>query len=341
MILFAAIITILFILGLRTPIAGIFNKDIVMLLKPFLAFGIVSHHLSGEIKLLDQFHHWGPLVVGIFFFISGYGLTYSLNRKNDYLRNFFYDKILIKLLLPCLLAWCLHMIFNGSHSEYSILDGILNSSGPSLFPNDWFMYVLIYCYLAFMIAGMVRFKAIRLSILILAPVVFVLITGLTGYGRNWWATPIAFSVGVAYASYEPKVRNLVTGKYKYILSTGILTCVLLILMALSYYKNQICIVLTYSLLPLLLVNILIRLDVSKIAQNKIILFLGGISFEVYLIHGIVIEYLRNSYLLSGSELIILTFVFTVIVAYLFKQLMTFSRKGIEYIIPKLTTNGNL
>lgn len=41
MVLFGLIILVLVLLGLRSPEAQVFGKDIVTVLKPFLALGIV------------------------------------------------------------------------------------------------------------------------------------------------------------------------------------------------------------------------------------------------------------------------------------------------------------
>ena len=156
MILFALIIATLFLMCLKTPTAGVFHKEIVTVLKPFLAIGIVMHHLylQGEVAYLHEFKRWGPLIVGIFFFISGYGLVYSLNRRQDYLKFFIKDKILGKLLLPWILAWGMYLALNPILWDGdSIIKRLSQDSGPSLFPNDWFVYALTYCYTAYYIGG--------------------------------------------------------------------------------------------------------------------------------------------------------------------------------------------
>ena len=87
MILFLVILFFLFIFGLKTPAASVFNKDIVTVLKPFLAFGVMLFHLHNQATFLHEFERWGPLIVGIFFFISGYGLTYSLKNNSNYIKS--------------------------------------------------------------------------------------------------------------------------------------------------------------------------------------------------------------------------------------------------------------
>lgn len=335
MILFAVIIAILFILGLRTPVAGVFGKDIVTILKPFLAFGIVFHHLHGETVYLHEFERWGPLVVGVFFFISGYGLTYSLNRRPGYLKGFFTDKILVKLLLPTALAFGLSLCLRQPWEEFTILERLKCPQGPWLFVNDWFVYALVYCYLVFIVAGRSKNALLRLSILVVGPTLLVVFTTWMGYGRNWWATPIAFSVGALYSYFEVRIRQFIDGKKPYILTTA---CALLffgLLMGLSaMFKSKVSTVIVYSLLPLLLVNILIRLNVRRLAQNKLILFFSGLSFELYLIHGIVIGYLRLGLALSGPALIVASLATSVLAAYIFKQILTICKIGVSYLLPQ-------
>lgn len=338
MILFAVIISILFVLGLKTPVAGIFSKDIVTVLKPFLAFGIVFHHLHGEAMYLHEFERWGPLVVGIFFFISGYGLTYSLNRRPDYLKGFFTNKILVKLLLPSALAFALSMCLVQQWGDFTIIERLKCPSGPWLFVNDWFVYALVYCYIAFLFAGQVKKAPQRLSILVVAPLLLVVFTAYMGYARNWWATPMAFSVGALYRHFEPKIRLYIDGKKRYVITTACALLVFGLLMGLAVkFGSQVSAVIVYSLLPLLLVTLMIRLDVKGLAQNKLIVFFSGISFELYLIHGIVIGHLMLGLGLKGTALIIASVVTSVIVAYIFKQISTLCQKGVTFLLPRAYT----
>lgn len=334
MILFGLIIATLVILGLRNPEAGIFGKDNVTVLKPFLAIGIVLHHLHAESIYLHEFERWGPLIVGIFFFISGYGLNYSYNRRPDYMKDFFTKKIVFKLILPVLLAFSLNFLLNENINDYSILSHLKNPSGPFFFSNDWFMYVLIYLYIGFLLATKLKKRTYSLAILLVWTFVLVLFTALKGYARNWWATPFAFCTGTLYYHYESYIRKLVTGKKGLLVSTIVYLIAFGCLIAGSaFFKSKITTVLAYSLLPLLVVNCMIRLDVSDFANNRIILYLSGISFEIYLIHGIIIGFLRGRLGLSGGLLIFSTFAATLVGAVLFKEISTLCRKYIPAILP--------
>lgn len=152
MVLFGLIILFLFLIGVRNPKAKPFGKEIVTVLKPFLAIGIVLHHLHAQSVVLFEFERWGPLIVGIFFFISGYGLSYAYKWRPNHMDHFVANKIVAKLIIPTVLAFCVNFVMNEDIDNYSFITHLTNPNGPSFFPNDWFMYSLIYCYLIFLVA---------------------------------------------------------------------------------------------------------------------------------------------------------------------------------------------
>lgn len=327
MILFIIIILSLFIGGLKTPIAKTFNKEMVIVLKPFLAIGIMLSHLHSQAVFLHEFERWGTLIVGVFFFVSGYGLIYSLYNNPNYLNNFLLKKVFIKLIVPCLLAWILDLCFNETWNEYSIIGHLTNPTGPSFFPNDWFMYVLIFCYILFIIAGKAKSSTVRLSILVIGPLILVIFTSIMDFMRNWWATPLAFSAGVMYCHFESRIRLLISGRKNFIYSNLVYFCLFGgLIVGSAFFKLKLTTILAYSLLPLLVINNIIRLNVTQFVKNRILFFLSNISFEIYLIHGIIIYFLKNTMAFSGVNLIIVTIIVTFIIAPLFKWLSVTCQK---------------
>lgn len=51
-------------------------------------------------------------------------------------------------------------------------------------------------------------------------------------------------------------------------------------------------------------------------NNKILLFLGGISYEIYLLHAVVMEMLKDHVNVSSGVFILITVVITIVIAYL-------------------------
>lgn len=314
----------------KNPEARTFNKDIVTVLKPFLAFGIVLHHLHTQSIFLHEFERWGSLIVGMFFFISAYGLFYSLDSRPGYMRDFARKKILYKLVLPVLVAYFLNFLLNENITDYSFTEHLLHPSGPYFFANDWFMYVLIYCYLLFGLAVKNKNQGMRMTILTSGVLALVIFAAFQDYARNWWATPLAFPLGAIYYQNEDHIRKLVDGKNGLLVSLVVYFFILgCLIVGSALFKNKVTTILAYSMLPLLFVNCIIRVELSSLAKNYIIQFISKISFEIYLVHGIIIVFLSKRLELSGYILIVTTIVASLIMAVLLHKVIAICRSPFD------------
>lgn len=194
------------------------------------------------------------------------------------------------------MAFCLNLILNYNNSFYDLKKHVFNPTGFTLFPNDWFIYALIICYLIFYITNTVKIYAGRFifSFAMLCP--FVVFCAYSGWHRNWWATPMAFLMGgVIYYPLEDKINNLNTGLNRYLKINIVLLCCYLTLLVLGMkIGSRITTTIVYSSLPIWIIICLTHIDFRNLAKNRILLFLGNISFEIYLLHGIIMEFLRNN-----------------------------------------------
>lgn len=93
--------TILIILG-NCRIVGGYNDEYLSTEttkkeKGIAAILILLHHLSQRVKVSGPFvilGYIGFILVAVFFFISGYGLSYGVRYKYDYLKGFFKRRVL-------------------------------------------------------------------------------------------------------------------------------------------------------------------------------------------------------------------------------------------------------
>lgn len=341
MILFLIVIVLLFVFGFHSGNIGEFDKSSVVVLKPIMALCIILHHLHSESIYLYEMERWGSIMVGMFFFISGYGLEYSIQKRDTYLKNFWYDKILVKLVLPSILALTLYLSVNRLWQVYDLKSHLFNLDGPSLFPNDWFVYALIWCYVIFLLGGKFKRYYLRFAMLIIGPLALVVFALNYGWARNWWATPMAFSVGILYRYYETKKRIL-HGDHGHIYINLICVIVFGILMLCSMvFGSSVSTMMAYSLLPIWIVSNLTHIHLSKLADNNIIIYLSKISFDVYLIHGIVVSYLKDVTSLSGCGLIISVIGVTFITAAIFNKINIFFQKQAQILKVIVSTRLNL
>lgn len=314
---------------------SLFNKDIVTVLKPFLAFAIILHHLCvyQDVSYLHEFERWGPLVVGMFFFISGYGLSFNrLHNWGGYLKGFITRNILKKLFLPTACAFILNMFLNYHSNVYDIEKHLFNPSGMTFFPNDWFIYALIFCYSIFYISNTFKATAGRFTFQLALLCLFVVFCAQNGWHRNWWATPLAFLMGQIYYTYEQKIIGLIAGIKMYIFCNVVLSAFFASLFVLGIViGSHVSTAIVYSTLPVWVVICLTHIDLRTLAKNRIILFFGSISFEIYLLHGIIMDFLRDNTVFRQTVFLFATVALTVISAYVFRKIVSYIKMGLSKI----------
>lgn len=261
--------------------------------------GHIGIELSNEL-ILFPFRKAGILIVGIFFFLSGYGLMYSLKNKTDYLCGFL-KKRLGALLLPTgLVCLCLLIVLMAQNS--SVIGGNPINLIWEIFSSiNWYVWEVLGCYLVFYLVF--RFVRIEWGIPALLAVcfIFIIICYLGGVSNPWYGSTMCFPLGLLAGEYEkPFMRWCNIGRYKNVVLLLILGCsitMFFILPERSFLGAVVSRNISSVCFVLLVLILLQKIRVGNSASR----FLGKISFEVFLIHPLVIQiyhsdlvYLKNN-----------------------------------------------
>ena len=68
--------------------------------------------------------------------------------------------------------------------------------------------------------------------------------------------------------------------------------------------------------------------ISKLLDNKLLIMLGKVSYEIYILHLIILRYLQLTELFNGYIFVIVAFIITLAASFFFhKQLSTSLRKA--------------
>ena len=140
-----------------------FGLDWTTFFKVVLPFVIVVHHIDHNyehifpdgisrigVVLLGNFGILGAIVVGIFFFISGYGLTSSFLKKGDAYFEGFFRKRFVKLLVPFILISAIEQVVRTQViPDYSVTESFLKFLSSGFFFVQWFVCVLLLFYIFF------------------------------------------------------------------------------------------------------------------------------------------------------------------------------------------------
>lgn len=268
-----------------------------------LAISIVLAHLSQYLKVawLKPFTTCGGWAVPIFFFISGYGLYYSLTHKKDYLRDFLHRR-LGKILMPFVIATVLYILLYYTNGE-NLHGKLFLWKELALFslPYSWFVLSIIVFYLLFYIS----FKLIgnhkqAVSVVFVGVILYEFYRLFTGSNPNTFFSGLCFPIGLLVCKKEKCIEDLLQNK-----NSKALLMVIALLSILSIFTydsfGKVYSAVTFYLLIRLVpsgINVLHRLK-NFVLQTK----LNTISYEIYLTQGIGFLALRNNCVYIGSPVL--------------------------------------
>lgn len=300
-------------------------------LQGFSAICIMFHHISQKtcapwlnpryiIHGLDVFVPIGYFFVGIFLFCSGYGLYKSYKTKPDYLKGFCKRRILPLILAFYSTAIIFFVVRLLMGEKMDGLQIFYYLSGLKLCnPNAWYVIAAPFFYLGFFLSF--KFcKNEKLACFMTCLVVFIytLIGTMVNHndfwmrGEWWYNSAHFFSIGLLFARHEEGITKHVKRFFPlYVILSFVLIFVLfgvseLAQGVLSYYGEQFgadhivlrrwgCLISQMGA-SCAFVFFVFMLNMKIKIGNRILAFMGTITLEFYLIHGLFIELFGYSFM---------------------------------------------
>lgn len=297
-----------FLMGEKTT-GSFFNINIGKQTKGIAAILIILGHTINGYGLKEfSWLNVGWLCVAIFFFWSGYGVMYSYVVKKEYLHYFWRDRV-IKLFVPFLGIHIVYIVFKCLMGErYTFIDIILSVLGQcTIVDNAWYPVAVLIFYILFYY---IFKRKISLKKKILKTTVGV--TGITiierflmGTNNDWWLiSNLAFLVGIGAYIYKEKIeknwkRSMILCMFVMCIG-GALLPVWSRIVGYSFWIYLVqCNIISAS------IALFIVVGVSALnRKNLFSMYLGEISYELYLIHGLWIFWVGKIQLLVGVKVII-------------------------------------
>lgn len=274
-------------------------------LRGILALGIVICHMTVRVDYHIPFIGLGVLGsigVGIFFFLSGYSLIISSKKKPEYF-NSFLKKRGGRIIIPfagMMMLWIIIVCGGIGYPFYDVIKSLIKGYPVS---NSWYVFASIYCYILFWLAfyklNKKKENKIGIIIVTIGLIIYVYVTSVVFQWNDWWYKTIeCFLIGILWGIYFEDIQKFIREKYSFIL------VVLLVFSVISYlfpsiwrrvfsvqgeyiwFINDLLMGLSFTLLTAIL---LYKIDIC----NRVTLFLGNISYEIYLLHGLVMVVLDS------------------------------------------------
>lgn len=280
-----------------------FSLDTCNMLKGFFAVAVIFDHLAQRTSgglIFPRFYFMGSLSVSVFLFISGYGLIKKLLSDESYLDTFIPKRvrtIVIPYLIVSVIYWGGSYVTGECFTVKEVLQSFVN--GNPVATNSWYMIVCILLYTIFYLtAKLLKSKDINNPIYIVIPelvfcFVWVRICKTAGYKGHWYNANLAFSVGVVWCIYEERILLFLNKSKNYYLTLSACTVAFFLTFAIGVLRN----IQPLSIISIALFAVLVAMACMKVKLNSPALrFLGKISMEIYLIHGLYTGVFRSNIL---------------------------------------------
>lgn len=300
------------------------SKDYTTVLKGACCIIVILVHipLAYQNKLQDAIGSFAFICVTMFFLMSAYGMSLSKDKKNGYMKHFWRNR-LSALLVPQMLiniSFCISQYL--TTGEY----------GNFFYINNYIIVLLEYClwfYLVYIGRNLYSGKVANILL-----VVGVAISSFVMYflfdGNEWCYERWGLIWGLLLYLNFSLIKRFVKSNWSKIFIFGLISLIL----GIAYLKFKTFFFYGEYLLKILLGLVVILfvyiLSSQRILGNKAILFLGRISYEVYLSHGLVMIVLKNVMpeLSSGIFIVLtvlITILFSAMIHYIGKPIVRYCR----------------
>lgn len=326
------------------PISGInegyLSIEISKSLKGIFAISVMFHHLAQAVTtgvLFRSFSHIGYFCVGLFLFFTGYGLEKSYIKSSNY-KNGFLLKRILPVFIPYILIMAVYFVIIAVFFPYvsplKLVSDVLEAS------NSWYIICILAFYFAFWILMIIckkHYKAIIIGALIWFAA-YVFICKLLNVGSWWYNAGILLIIGMLWALYE---RNIIDFIKRHYIFSCIVSLLMLIVTTVGRYKADKLIpipdikIISTSFSAIFFVVCILLFTMKVNIGNKALELLGGLSLEIYLIHGLFILLFKGNifYIENDFLFILISVIGTILLAFLLNS-------ALKPLIKKLRNTAN-
>lgn len=323
----------------RTDVDYLSNKS-TKSLKGLLALFIIFHHISQKITTgenFSNFEYMGRYIVSLFFFLSGYGLYFQYSKKATYMENFL-KKRLVRIFIPFFIFIVIYVIYRATLGEVVNVDFFLSfwKDHSNIIYNGWFINSIIVLYVIFYVSLVRKDSKIAEYKLVFLTLVYIFWKAYQNHGDWEYVSIMAFLLGVFWTKNRVSIDKLLEKNYFiFLVSFSILMYVFhyyeVIMKIIGITNKYVYYGIVGNICTMVFVVYFLLLTNKLNFSNKYLGFLGNISFEIYMIHGLVMHYLGKFFVSSGVNDVLYTIVVlfvSIVSAYYIKKLIIVLEKNI-------------
>ena len=323
----------------RTDVDYLSNKS-TKSLKGLLALLIIFHHISQKITTgenFSNFEYMGRYIVALFFFLSGYGLYFQYSNNATYMENFL-KKRLVRIFIPFFVFIVIYVIYRATLGEVINVNFFLSfwKDHSNIIYNGWFINSIIVLYVIFYVSFVGKDSKVAEYKLVFLTLVYIFWKAYQDHGDWEYVSIMAFLLGVFWMKNRISIDKFIEKNYFiFLVSFSILMYVFRhyedIMKNIGITNKYVYYGIVGNLCTMVFVVYFLLLTNKLNFSNKYLDFLGNISFEIYMIHGLVMHYLGKFFVSSGVNDVLYTIVvlfISIVFAYYIKKLIIIIEKNI-------------
>ena len=270
-------------------------------LKGILAICVLISHLYSIFHFENKILNWvvgslmGYLSVSLFFFLSGYGLESSYEKKKDiYIEKFMKRKIIPFYTIYIILVGIyvgMRFIIGENISVSDIMKSLIYGGTEVKF--GWFLQTILVLYLIFWISFQVnvcggRGEKYKILLCTIGEIVFCIGSYVFEMDTTWYATSVCFLLGVYWKYFEKRIIKKMERLAVRIAFVGVCLCFagIGILIANNLFSGRssdmMQIMVTSIFFTIAFILIVVDINIENIITDR----LGKISFEIYVLQGL-------------------------------------------------------
>ncbi len=180
------------------------SRSYTNVLRGLCMIAIVWSHTANEFPdILEAYHmttflNIAMLSTGVFLFLSGYGLTLSINRS--VIDNKYIVRHLKGLLLPYLVFWFLYILTGMALGNFPASNNMLTEflSFKMPYVDSWFLRTILVLYIIYLLLAKLSKQHAGIAMTTIC-IFYISVLAYNEVPSYWWNTIMCFPCGILYA----------------------------------------------------------------------------------------------------------------------------------------------
>lgn len=271
-----------------------FDRKATVPLRGVLAVLVVLGHLKSHCPWATTWLpwvSWQTPAVAVFFFLSGYGLSKGFAAKGDGYLSGFIARSFGKLLRGLVPVVAVYSLWLQTQGRFMPLFLKFWQDGNTPVPNTWYVYALLLMYVLwwmswrFLHRPVIRLASLWAGVLIY----FCVMEFVLDWNFVWARTILAFPIGATFAVNERKILAAIDQR-PLIVYASVLVALVLAIAICSCIPCGFVAIAGRGLTSTLGIFVILTWYAMPVPDLMALRFLGGVSYELYLVHGVVISF---------------------------------------------------